>query len=114
MLTWIIQIIFISILFIFLVHHLIHFLKNTLTTPKMKDLISSSNKKYENIYSILNSNLNLNENINSHFIKEDHISFHDGSDIQSLPIIQDSTTISSSSMKDELKFFLKTQLNNEL
>jgi len=114
MLTWIIQIIFISILFIFLVHHLIHFLKNTLTSPKMKDLISSSNKKYENIYSVLNSNLNVNENINSHFIKEDHISFHDGSDIQSLPIIQDSSAISSSSMKDELKFFLKTQLNNEL
>ena len=80
----------------------------------MKDLISSSNKKYENIYSVLNSNLNVNENINSHFIKEDHSSFHDGSDIQSLPIIQDSRATSSSSMKDELKFFLKTQLNNEL
>jgi len=102
MLTWIIQIIFISILFIFLVHHLIIFLKNTLTTPKIKDLVTSSNKKYENIYSILNSNINSHANTNP-FIP----TFEDGSDIQSLPILQ------PSSMKDELKNFLKSQLDDE-
>lgn len=103
MLTWIIQIIFISILFIFLVHHLIIFLKNTLTTPKIKDLVTSSNKKYENIYSVLNSNTISNINTNP-FIS----TFEDGSDIQSLPTLQ------PSSMKDELKSFLKSQLNDEL
>lgn len=98
MLSWIIQIIFISVLFIFLVHHLIIFLKNTLTTPKIKDLVTSSNKKYENIYNTINqaSTINLNP----------IITFNDGSDIQSLPVLQPS-------MKDELKNFLKSQLNDD-
>ena len=96
MLSWIIQIIFISVLFIFLVHHLIIFLKNTLTTPKIKDLVTSSNKKYENIYNTINQSSTLNP----------IITFNDGSDIQSLPVLQPS-------MKDELKHFLKSQLSDE-
>lgn len=96
MLSWIIQIIFISVLFIFLVHHLIIFLKNTLTTPKIKDLVTSSNKKYENIYNTINQSSTLNP----------IITFNDGSDIQSLPILEPS-------MKDELKHFLKSQLSDE-
>lgn len=97
MLSWIIQIIFISVLFIFLVHHLIIFLKNTLTTPKIKDLVTSSNKKYENIYNTINQSSTLNP----------IITFNDGSDIQSLPILEPS-------MKDELKHFLKSQLSDDL
>lgn len=97
MLSWIIQIIFISVLFIFLVHHLIIFLKNTLTTPKIKDLVTSSNKKYENIYNTINQSSTL----------QPIITFNDGSDIQSLPVLQPS-------MKDELKHFLKSQLSDDL
>ena len=80
-------------------HHLIIFLKNTLTTPKIKDLVTSSNKKYENIYSILNT---INQSSSPH-----PITFNDGSDIQSLPVLQPS-------MKDELKHFLKSQLSDDL
>jgi hypothetical protein len=97
MLSWIIQIIFISVLFIFLVHHLIIFLKNTLTTPKIKDLVTSSNKKYENIYNTINQSSTL----------QPIITFNDGSDIQSLPVLQPS-------MKDELKHFLKSQLSDDV
>ena len=47
MLTWIIQISLISIIFIFLVHHILMFFKKKLTVPKIKDLVNSPNKKYE-------------------------------------------------------------------
>ena len=53
MLSWVIQITLISIILIFLVHHLINFFKSTLTVPKIKDLVNTSSKKYENIYKIL-------------------------------------------------------------
>jgi hypothetical protein len=45
MLSWIIQITVISIILIFLVHHLINFLKSTLTVPKIKDLVNSPTQK---------------------------------------------------------------------
>jgi len=50
--TWTIQVVVCSILLIALVHHLFHYLKNTLTTPKIKYLDNISNK-YENIYRII-------------------------------------------------------------
>ena len=97
MLSWIIQIIFISVLFIFLVHHLIIFFFFFLTTTKIKYLVIISNKKYENIYNTINQSSTLNP----------IITFNDGSDIQSLPILEPS-------MKDELKHFLKSQLSDDL
>lgn len=91
MFTWIIQISIISIIFIFLVHHLIMFFKSTLTVPKIKDLVNSPNQKYKNIY--------------------DTISHKSTSytDIDLLPINDSSDT----NMKNELKSFLKKQLNND-
>lgn len=49
MLSWTIQITIISLIFILLLHHLFQFFKNTLTVPKVKDLVNSPNKKYQNI-----------------------------------------------------------------
>jgi len=90
MFTWIILISIISIIFIFLVHHLLMFFKTTLTVPKIKDLVNSPNQKYKNIY--------------------DTISHKSASytDIDLLP------TNDSTSMKNELKSFLKKQLNNDI
>ena len=69
MLTWILQISIISIIFIFLVHHLLYFFKTTLTVPKMKDLVNSPIKKYQDIFDIIaNSNTNANTNANSNTI----------------------------------------------
>ena len=105
MLSWIIQIIIISVLFIFLVHHLIAFFKNTLTIPKTKDLITSTNKKYDDIFSILNSN-NRNTNNYNYNIENGYLNtINDGTSIDLLPAPSDV------SMKDELKNFLKNQLN---
>jgi hypothetical protein len=74
------------------------FFKTTLTVPKFKDLVNSPNKKYQNIYDTLshtNSNLYAESNDNSY------------TNIDLLP----SEAIPT--MKDELKSFLKKQLNND-
>jgi len=102
MLSWIIQISFISIIFIFLVHHILMFFKTTLTVPKIKDLVNSPNQKYKNIYDTINHNsYNSNNSNNSSF---------GYTDIDLLP--SDTTEVAQvNSMKNELKSFLKKQLN---
>jgi hypothetical protein len=106
MLSWIIQITIVSIILIFLVHYLFNFFKETLTVPKIKDLVNVPNKKYENMYNIISKN---NENKNNY------------TDIDLLPIQPDrqdenkiepiwDNSLDSNSMKNELKNFLKKQL----
>jgi hypothetical protein len=97
MLSWAIQITIISIILIFLVHHLINFFKSTLTVPKIKDLVNAPTQKYENMYSIIN-------NGNTSEIPEKN---KDYTLIDLLPTKNEDTN-----MKSELKNFLKSQLNN--
>ena len=94
MLTWIIQISIISIIFIFLIHHLLMFFKSTLTVPKIKDLVNSPSQKYQNIYDTISHKSDSNSNSYTN--------------IELLPI-----STEKNNMKDELKLFLKKQLNNE-
>ena len=97
MLSWIIQITIISIILIFLVHHLINFFKSTLTVPKIKDLVNTPNKKYENMYDIIHSSNTFSN---------------------TSPIISDEYNLvdlipkKEASMKNELKNFLKKQLHS--
>ena len=91
MFTWIIQISIISIIFIFLVHHLIMFFKSTLTVPKIKDLVNSPNQKYQNIYDTISHK-------STSYTDIDLLPTNDSSDM---------------TMKNELKSFLKKQLNND-
>jgi hypothetical protein len=86
MIAWVIQISIISFLFIFLVHHLITFLKSTLTIPKIKDLVDSPSQKYKNIYDQLSNNSNKAQT-------------------------KEKVQLPESSMKRDLKSFLKKQLN---
>jgi hypothetical protein len=70
------------------------FFKTTLTVPKIKDLVNSPNQKYQNIYDTI-----------SH-----KSSGPDYTDIDLLP--NDSfVNNESNTMKNELKSFLKKQLN---
>ena len=112
MLSWILQISIISIIFIFLVHHLLCFFKTTLTVPKMKDLVNSPVKKYQDIFDTIsntNSNTNLNSNTNfNKYLPSDG----DYTDINLLPTENMNVNSSVPDMKDELKYFLKKQLNN--
>lgn len=135
MLSLIIQTTIISIIFIFLVHHLLYFFKNTLTVPKFKDLVDSPSKKYQHIFDIISNDVNANTNIlntyNNHNNNQDTGEGY--TDLELLPSVTDLNTsinaISSNtnynatsnntynntntnSMKDELKHFLKKQLSN--
>lgn len=96
MLTWIIQIAVISFVLIFLVHHLFHFFKMTLTVPKIKDLVNAPPQKYENIYNIINKQHTKHCNDSEEYTL-----------IDLLPKKDEST------MKNELKSFLKSQLHNK-
>ena len=104
MLSWIIQISLISIIFIFLIHHLLLFFKSTLTVPKIKDLVNSPTQKYKNIYETIS-------NKNNSYTTIDLLPSSDF-DSPTEFVLQD-LNIEKKSMKDELKSFLKKQLNNE-
>jgi hypothetical protein len=115
MLSWIIQISIISIIFIFLVHHLLGFFKSTLTVPKMKDLVNSPVKKYQDIFdTITNSNTinNSNTNYNKYLPTSDLDT--DYTDIDLLPTENSNSNSLGTDMKDELKSFLKKQLNTSV
>jgi hypothetical protein len=108
MLIWTIQAAVISITFIFLIHHLFGFLKSTLTVPKIKDLVNSPTQKYEDMFSILNSG-------RSSFLQADNIlpSISLSNDNPYAQTETNATAVASStssSMKNELKNFLKKQL----
>jgi len=108
MLSWIIQITVISLILIFLVHHLINFFKSTLTVPKIKDLVNSPNQKYENIFDIIknnSNNANNANNSNNYEINSNNSNNYSLIDLLPKPDEQ------PPSMKNELKNFLKKQLN---
>ena len=126
MFAWIIQISIISIIFIFLVHHLFGFFKSTLTVPKIKDLVNSPYQKYQNIFDTINTNsfsssnsttslIDINTRINS--LPSDNNSYSENSytEIDLLPPSPSQSTgldgIVKDNMKNELKSFLKKQLN---
>lgn len=108
MLFWTIKITVISIIFIFLVHYLINFFKSVLTVPKIKDLVNSPNKKYESMYNTIknyernkSSEINTNSDFSS-VVEEDYTL------IDLLP----QTNENKPTMKNELKNFLKKQLQD--
>lgn len=99
MMLWILQTTIISVLLIFLVHHLILFFKSMLTVPKIKDLVNNPKQKYEDIYNtIKNQNSLHNETI---------LNTNEYTMIDLLPKKE-----TNDDMKNELKDFLKKQLYN--
>lgn len=113
MLSWIIQVTIISIILIFLVHHLINFLKSTLTVPKIKDLVNNPIKNYENIYNIIN-NKEKNQNSDDYYIDSNTSSNSNtnSSNDNNYTLIDLLPKNDNINMKDELKNFLKSQLHN--
>jgi len=119
MLFWVIQTTILSIIFIFVVHYLINFFKSTLTVPKIKDLVYSPSQKYENIYNIISKNgLNNNNNNISDFnngttfindLKNDLTTVDNSLDFEIE--YADKPQPNNESMKNELKSFLKKQMN---
>jgi hypothetical protein len=114
MLFWSIQITLLSIILIFLVHYLINFFKSTLTVPKIKDLVNTPTQKYENMFNVMSlsdrqntSNNNNNSSINNISSNINNISSNQVSytEIDLLPKPDEN------SMKNELKSFLKKQMD---
>jgi hypothetical protein len=132
MLYWSIQVAILSFIFIFLIHHLFHFFKSTLTTPKIKDLVNVPLQNYEKMYNVIHNQPTLRNN-NDYCKTFDHLNQYTSIDL--LPSEETKTPIVSSNpyelstsslndkietkfidvnanfnMKDELKQFLKSQM----
>ena len=99
MLIWSIQTIILSIILIFLVHHLIVFFKNTLTIPKIKDLVNSPIEKYKNMYDVISNP----RAIEPQLVPNLNVGIDDEREIKH----------DLSAMKNELKSFLKKQFKSE-
>jgi len=110
MLSWIIQITIVSIILIFLVHYLFNFFKETLTVPKIKDLVNVPNKKYENMFNIISKTHETNETHNYTDIDLLPIQTNTEQDIVENNEQKWNTQPDTDSMKNELKSFLKKQL----
>ena len=91
------------------------FFKSTLTVPKIKDLVNSPATKYEHIFDTI-TNANTNVNASNNNINYENDNPYSYSEIDLLPTTTvtntTNTTNTTNAMKDELKHFLKKQLNN--
>ena len=119
MLTWIIQISLISITLIFLVHHLIGFFKTTLTVPKIKDLVNSPTQKYQGMFDTISKG-DINPSNFSYDLNTKNVDINSSNSYTAIDLLptemQTNTnfvldTSTKDVMKDELKSFLKKQMN---
>ena len=101
MLSWIVQITVVSIILVFLVHHLINFFKATLTVPKIKDLVNSPTQKYENMLNIIQNNSNTS------YDEYKIIDLLPKNEVPKNELLRNEEP----NMKSELKNFLKKQLS---
>jgi len=109
MFIWAIKISILSVVFIFLVHYLINFFKNNLTVPKIKDLVHVSAQKYDNMYNVIGNQPQQHSSNEYNTSKKEEPQELGYTDFDLLP--QPNSSEENESMKDELKLFLKTQLN---
>ena len=119
MLSWIIQISLISIILIFLVHHLIGFFKTTLTVPKIKDLVNSPTQKYQGMIDTISKG-DINPSNFSYDLNTKNVDINSSNSYTAIDLLptemQTNTnfvldTSTKDVMKDELKSFLKKQMN---
>lgn len=111
MIYWVIKISIISTIFILIVHNILYFLRDTLTIPKIQDLVHAPNEQYERIYNIINTN-----DTKTHIPAQPSAMTNGTTLIDSIPAISSDMpkpTLSSQttqSMKDELKNFMKSHI----
>ncbi len=91
MLLWTIKIAVLSLLLIYLVHYLFCFFTDMLTIPKVKDLVNTPAKEYDDMFKI----------IGTHNQQQ--------SDVTNIDLLPTDST--PTQMKEELKNFMKKQLN---
>jgi hypothetical protein len=103
MILWTIQTAILCFVLIFLVHHLLNFFTETLTVPKVKDLIYAPAQKYEKIYQTIQQSSNNNIGTSNN-----NIGTSNNNNTTSLADLLP-TAIDTETMKNELKSFLKNQ-----
>lgn len=108
MLAWILQVMIMSLIFIVLTHNIIMYFKDTLTVHKVKDILSSNNKKYKEIIDIMNNN---NNNDNNKLINDKYAQNTTAIEDLLPESVSSFDDINGYSMKDELKNFLKSQMS---
>ena len=95
--SWIVQIILISIILIILIHHTIIYLKDSLTVPKVKDMIHAPSKQYEEMHKIIQNEMKLNDEMNPKYEMKNEMNQKDEM---------------KNEMKNELKNYLKKQMSS--
>lgn len=121
MFAWILKSAIVSVLFIFLIHHLIKFFKNMLTTPKIKDFVTRPAQKYERMFNTINHGPPLGVSDGTTRL-EDLIPSGDDN-IGSFKLVDDNPNNPNNlnnlnnlnkknNMKEELKQYLKTHLRD--
>ena len=114
MLSWILQITIISIVLIFLVHYLFNFFKSTLTVPKIKDLVNSPTQKYESMFNIISkNNSKTHNNKDNNDYNDNNYNDNNNDNNENEYTLTDllPTQETKTDMKNELKNFLKKQMN---
>ena len=111
MLFWTMKITIISIILIFLVHHILVFLKTNLTTPKIKDLVYAPTQKYDAIFNAMNTNAMNTNAMNTNAMNTNAMNFdiQDQSSHKQNNIFLEPAQPDPVDMKNELKQFMKKQ-----
>ena len=108
MILWSIKILILSIILIFVSHNLFGFFKDTLTTPKVKDLVNKPQQQYNDI---LNTIKKYNNNTKQSVSKSvNNVNTANNVTQNS----KQETMIDKTQMKDELKHFLNEIKNKPM
>ena len=109
----------VSIILIFVVHNIFEYLKNTLTTPKVKDMINKPKYEYDKINSVINSS-HVNNSHGNNSIPLDTSQTNNNVDKIDIKDINDTINdnilterFDKNNIKSELKDFFN-QLNNDV
>jgi len=111
MLSWVLQTTILSIVFIFIIHHLIIFFKDNLTIPKIKDLVHAPNQKYNDIYNIISSKKK-DKQEETYYQEENNYNTENNYNGENNYNIENGYKPDIDLMKNELKSFLKEQLHS--
>jgi len=103
--------IIISIVIIIILHNLFIFFKNNLTTPKIKDFVNKPNKKYREIFNIIENTNNNDSTINN------NQTYNNTTNIENIPCISsidniDNIDNNNDNKNNSMKLELKNFLNN--
>ena len=109
MFVWILKSAIVSVLFIFLIHHLIKFFKNMLTTPKIKDFVTRPAQKYERMFNAMNGgSSDGTTSLDDLFPSVDTIGLNNNI----IDGINSKVVTQKNNMKEELKQYLKSHLSD--